>query len=168
MPVPFAYFHATKLLLLSALLIVSYSLVEIDITPGSGFWNLIISMVVFTVISGINIGLQAIAIRMSDPFGDDDTDFNIEAMLANAYNNVMELMVDKRALQQSHMPHQMINPLRAEGRGLRRWERLSNEPVDLPPGANGVGERRLNSASYAVGVGLSSPSGEPAYNRLSV
>ena len=42
------------------------------------------------------IGLQSIAVRMSDPFGDDDTDFNVDGMLANAYNTAIELLVDER------------------------------------------------------------------------
>ena len=46
--------------------------------------------------TGIMIGLQSIAVRMSDPFGDDDTDFNVDGMLANAYNTAVELLVDER------------------------------------------------------------------------
>ena len=107
MPVPFAYFHATKLLLLSALtmastpphlshvcasplcvhdrraldlsapsllphtslsprlcLQVSYSLVELEEAAiSTSRWSLVVSMCVFAVISGIMIGLQAIAVR---------------------------------------------------------------------------------------------------------
>ena len=52
MPVPFAYFHATKLLLLSALGFLSYSLVEVTEAHGHSAYSLLLSLVVFVVISG--------------------------------------------------------------------------------------------------------------------
>jgi len=135
MPVPFAYFHATKLLLLSALAIVSYSLVEIELSAGYGNWNIVISITVFTVIAGIMIGLQAIAVRMSDPFGDDDTDFPIDLMLSNAYNNAIEMLLDERGGMSGKIPSDMQNPLLESGSMKRRWSNLTDGHAPPPNNA---------------------------------
>jgi len=157
MPVPFAYFHATKLLLLTALSIISYSLVEIVESPGAtgedsgqsrqsastwgGAWapEMVLSLCVFSVISGIMIGLQAIAVRMSDPFGDDDTDFNLDSMIASAYNTAMDILLDEHELEHSKLPKAMNNPLLRRGskaraasmmcRSPRTWAQLTSDKL---------------------------------------
>ena len=53
MPVPFAYFHATRILLLSALLFLGYALVEVEEATEPTLAKMIISLVVYSVISGI-------------------------------------------------------------------------------------------------------------------
>jgi len=111
MPVPFAYFHATKLLLLSSLSIVSYSLVQLVEHEDQSLGSLAISLAVFTVISGIMIGLQSIAVSMADPFGDDDTDFNVDAFMGTAYQTVVELLRDQNPPMRSRMPPKIPNPL---------------------------------------------------------
>ena len=54
-----------------------------------------------TVLSYVSVlaaflGLKAVAIKMSDPFGDDEIDFDIEGMLASAYANSVALLQDER------------------------------------------------------------------------
>jgi len=140
MPVPYAYFHATKLLLLSALMIISYSLIEEEVrfdiveddTPiflRRDEWNLVISLAVYVVISGIMIGLHAIGVRMSDPFGDDDTDFDIEAMLSSAYNTCFEILADDRGTMVDDMPRGLINPLRSKD-SVHAARRLSHAVIN--------------------------------------
>ena len=65
-PVPFPYFHILKLLLLVALLILSYALVEL---LNAQFF---LSLGCYTVSLMIMLGLQGISIGMSDPFGNDE------------------------------------------------------------------------------------------------
>lgn len=101
MPVPFAYFHVLKLLLIISLVLTSYALVELEHA------QVLMSMIVFTIITVIMIGLQAVAVAMSDPFGDDDIDFDLEAFLKGAYDNAVALITDQRVALHNTLPADM-------------------------------------------------------------
>ena len=47
------------------------------------------SLAVYTVVAGVMVGLQEIAVAMSDPFGDDKTDFDTRRLMEDAYNNMV-------------------------------------------------------------------------------
>jgi len=47
-------------------------------------------MLNFLVMLFTMLGLQEIAVAMSDPFGDDDADFDTSRLIAHAYDNVVE------------------------------------------------------------------------------
>jgi hypothetical protein len=47
---------------------------------------------------------------MSNPFGDDDTDFNLEAMLAGAFKNSVAILKDPRPPAGSNLDG-LINPV---------------------------------------------------------
>ena len=83
-PVPFAYFHVLKLQMLVVLMLVSYALVNVFV----GEWPFVILS--FFILCICMLGLQEIAVAMSDPFGDDDTDFDTTKLLERTYNNVLE------------------------------------------------------------------------------
>ena len=42
------------------------------------------------------LGLKEVAVAMSDPFGDDDIDFDTTGMLSGAYNNAVACLQDSR------------------------------------------------------------------------
>ena len=46
----------------------------------------------YFVVSGTMIGLEEVAVAMSDPFGDDDTDFDTDHMVSKAYNNAVAML----------------------------------------------------------------------------
>jgi len=116
-PVPFAYFHVLKLLMVLSLLIISYAL--IDLLAGEA----LLSYIVFGLSSLVMIGLSELAIAMSDPFGDDQADFNLEAFLESVYDNAVGFLTEDRSLRHSGLPVEMHNPL--DEPWLRRW---SNDP----------------------------------------
>jgi len=112
-PVPFAYFHVLKLLMVLSLLIISYAL--IDLLAGEA----LLSYIVFGLSSLVMIGLSELAIAMSDPFGDDQADFNLEAFLESVYDNAVGFLTEDRSLRHSGLPVEMHNPL--DEPWLRRW-----------------------------------------------
>mmetsp|Transcript_12800 Transcript_12800/g.33547 ORF Transcript_12800/g.33547 Transcript_12800/m.33547 type:complete len:454 (-) Transcript_12800:254-1615(-) len=87
--VPFPYFHVLKLLLVISLLLMSSSLTSL--LEGSP----ISSILVFGIVSTINLGLEAISIDMADPFGDDATDFDTDEMMRHSYTNCISLLRDE-------------------------------------------------------------------------
>ena len=48
---------------------------------------------------------------MSDPFGDDDLDFDTEKFLRTAYNSAISMLRDRRRINQTRVPIELINPL---------------------------------------------------------
>jgi len=102
-PVPFPYFHVLTLLLVLDLLLISYGLVTLNFT-----WYL--TAVIYTIICLIFLGLKEVAVAMSDPFGDDAIDFDLEAMLSGAYKNAVALLRDTRA-SDGHAIGDLINPI---------------------------------------------------------
>lgn len=57
---------------------------------------------------------------MSDPFGDDDVDFDLEAFLRSAYDNSVALLNDERVPCEEVTPNDLDNPL--ANPELRHWD----------------------------------------------
>jgi hypothetical protein len=53
---------------------------------------------------------QQVAVAMSDPFGDDDIDFDLEAMLSGAYKNAVACLRDQRTTDGDDLG-ELINPI---------------------------------------------------------
>ena len=87
-PIPFAYFHALKLSVLSILFVVAFWMV--DLLPGA----YLASISAFAMFELIMLGLLEVAVAMSDPFGDDDVDFDTKKMTNGAYKNALVLLRD--------------------------------------------------------------------------
>jgi len=102
-PVPFPYFHVLTLLLVLDLLLISYGLVTLDFT-----WYL--TAAIYAIICVAFLGLKEVAVAMSDPFGDDAIDFDLEAMLSGAYKNAVALLRDTRA-SDGNAIGDLINPI---------------------------------------------------------
>jgi len=103
-PVPFPYFHVLTVLLVIDLMLISYALVNLEGTP----WYL--TSLVYVICCFAFLGLREVAVAMSNPFGDDAIDFDLEAMLAGAYKNCVALLRDTRRSDGSNIEG-LTNPL---------------------------------------------------------
>ena len=88
-PVPFCYFHILTVLQILNLTWISYGLATMDI-----HW--ILAVILFPLVCVAFLGLKEVGVAMSDPFGDDDTDFDTEALLNAAYQNAIACLKDTR------------------------------------------------------------------------
>lgn len=82
-PVPFVYFHILKLMMLVVNSLIAYELVNVFQD------HFFLSMITFSVVASMLIGLSAIASAMSDPFGKDDTDFDTHRLCQDAIANAI-------------------------------------------------------------------------------
>ena len=137
-PVPFPYFHVLKLLMLAALLILSYALVELVDA------HRVLSLTIYSITLLIMIGLQQVAIGMSDPFGDDEVDFDLEAFVRSAYDNSVALLLDQRMPLGDTLHSELRNPLSRENVDLRMYHAipgsgLSDKSLETPRAIAGAG-----------------------------
>lgn len=113
-PVPLAYFHLLKLMLTFVNALISYTLIGVfqeELTVGLvGFVFIILAL----------LGLQEIAIAMSDPFGRDYDDFDTEQICLNAYGNAVEY------LRERDVKMQPFDKLDATEEAIRRNPLLSS------------------------------------------
>ena len=86
-PVPFPYFHMLTLLLFADLLAISWSLVTLGFHP-------LLTVLIYMLLCLLFIGLKEVAVQMSNPFGDDTVDFDVERFLRSAYNNSVAMLQD--------------------------------------------------------------------------
>lgn len=106
-PVPFPYFHALVLLITVVLVLVSYALVvNTSMAPE-------ITALIYVMVCTIFLGLKEVAVAMSDPFGDDDVDFDLEKMLKGAYTNAVALLRDDRRPLGTDLDN-LINPITSD------------------------------------------------------
>ena len=122
-PVPYAYFHILKFMTFVALALVSLALIEVEAGVD------VMSIVVFAITSMILIGLQCVAVAMSDPFGDDDLDFDLPAFVSAAYDNAIAILVDQRVTLHDRLPQSIDeNPLNDSegGKRVRTWAVLTD------------------------------------------
>ena len=59
-------------------------------------FNTTLTVMIYAVIVISFLGLREVAVALSDPFGDDDVDFDVEGMLAAAHKNSVALLQDER------------------------------------------------------------------------
>lgn len=118
-PVPYPYFHTLKLLLLLSLMVVGYAQVQLL----NDKW--VTSLPLYAMVCGIMIGLQEVAIAMSDPFGDDAIDLDVPGYLRSANTNAVAFLSlfqqQRPAGQHTPLTPGMDNPLIvSKGGGSRR------------------------------------------------
>ena len=86
-PVPFPYYHGLNLLVMCNLGLISWTLISMDFdTP--------LTAITYVLIATSFFGLKQVAVQMTDPFGDDAIDFDIEGMLAASFRNSVILLKD--------------------------------------------------------------------------
>lgn len=106
-PVPFPYFHILTVLLQVDLLLISYSCVCNEAEGASTPFT----AVVYFVICLVFLGLREVAIAMSDPFGVDDTDFDLESILSRTYKNAIACLKDERRHHGTSLAASLKNPV---------------------------------------------------------
>jgi hypothetical protein len=162
MPVPYAYYHLLRLLNLIALSLISLSLVEMEEDEYA------MALGVFFVICTIMIGIQKVAVAMSDPFGSDDLDFDLDALVGSSYDNAIALIVDQRTALHEHLPASMeTNPLAntEAAKRARTWAELrgnnSTGLVDETPTP-----RNTSLSGSWVRKSQATPPGSSGYQQL--
>ncbi len=70
-----------------------------------------LTLFIYVIILSAFLGLKEVAVAMSDPFGDDEIDFDTNGMLKSAYNNALACLNNKRDLAGSKLDGLDINPL---------------------------------------------------------
>lgn len=91
MPMPFQYFHLLKTAVLANLLLWAYVMAITDS---------IFSVFVYFMAEMMLMGLMELASQLSDPFGDDDVDFDLDAWCASC-------LADQVVLTQFEFPKSM-------------------------------------------------------------
>jgi len=102
-PVPFPYFHVLTVLLNMDLLLISYAFVTLN-------FHAAITSCIYSVICMVFLGLREVAVAMSNPFGDDEIDFDLEKMLAGAFKNAIAILRDPRPVAGSEL-NGLVNPV---------------------------------------------------------
>jgi len=102
-PVPFPYFHVLTALLILDLLLISYAFVTM-------MFHAAITSCIYFVICTIFLGLKEVAVAMSNPFGDDAIDFDLEKMLAGAFKNSVAILKDQHIVAGGQL-HGLTNPV---------------------------------------------------------
>jgi len=157
-PVPFPYFHVVKLMLVVTLTLVGWALVTL-LEGSPGF-----IMICFCLFALIEIGLQEISAAMSDPFGDDDIDFDTEGLLASAYNNAIAYLREGKEICGSALPPGIENPLDPMRLEDRKW----SKPAHLNKKEAGAFNRRLSAGIHLCGGDSGSAAGRLVGARPSV
>ena len=111
-PVPFPYFHLLNMMLIIQLGLTAYALATKVIWQFGVIMMLIISLVL--------LGMRGLAVQLSNPFGDDSVDFNLESFMSGAYKNALSyLREDEHQPSLGAMPsNEMRNPLLGQGNPL--------------------------------------------------
>jgi len=123
-PVPFPYFHVLTLLLVLDMSLISYGLATMLST------SIPFAVLVYVVILLAFLGLKEVAVAMSDPFGDDAIDFDLEAMLSASYKNAVALLRDTRTSDGEDMG-ELLNPI------TNRDARFTIASLEMDGGAPG-------------------------------
>ena len=91
-PVPFPYFHLLNLMLVIQLALTAYAL------ASKLQWQF--GLIMMVVISLVLLGMRGLAVQLSNPFGNDSVDFNIERFMGGAYKNAVAYL----AVDTDHRP----------------------------------------------------------------
>jgi len=89
-PVPFPYFHVINFMLSINLVLVAYALCFVDS---------IMTVPLYLVVCLVLQGLKECAVALSDPFGGDAVDFDVDLFLANILSNTRALIAKDAAFQ---------------------------------------------------------------------
>jgi len=125
MPVPFPYFHLLNFLMIANLVLIAYAAV--------GLGSIILSSSCVFFATMVLIGMRAVAIALSDPFGDDFTDLDLEKYMKAMYMEaVHQLQAPTNATLSSRVPPKLdteehFNPLN-EPASKMKWQYAAAGP----------------------------------------
>lgn len=117
-PVPFPYFHLLNCILLVQLLLISYALAGVG--SGTGALAPYFSIGIMAFITIVLLGMRGLAVQLSNPFGNDAVDFEIEKFLKGSYTNAVahlreaEVRVDVGSMPTSRMRNPVGPTISAE------------------------------------------------------
>lgn len=128
-----------------------YAFVDIfETEDGVGLWW--VSVSTFAVVTGMLLGLQEIAVAMSNPFGDDATDFDTRTLCRDATDNAIAYLTMAARYETPKAYHLMgneegiVNPLL----GVKSFRLTSDEASmasvsgEEPP-PSGTGAQKTNA-----------------------
>jgi len=130
-PVPWPYFHLLNLMVLLVLTLVAYGLV--------GLGHVALTTTVHAVICTIFIGLKNLSVALSDPFGDDTTDFQVEVFLGGSYKNALAHLKDEYITYGHKVPDGLHNPLVDGDMAYKERDKLSVDHSFLAMAGGAVG-----------------------------
>jgi len=145
-PVPFPYFHLIQLFMLFNLFLYSYTLVSDETMAGA------LGCFIYCVYVLMLFGLKEVAVAMSDPFGDDDIDFDLEPMLAGSYNNAIASLRDVRAPLVGLLPPDWHNPISDRDTLPESVYHARPKPVPKKEGLEWAFEAALPGALSTMGL----------------
>ena len=73
-------------------MLISYAFVHIFESEPGEYSMHYVSVITYAIVAGMLLGLQEIAVSMSNPFGDDATDFDTRTLCHDAYNNAVSYL----------------------------------------------------------------------------
>ena len=126
-PVPFPYFHLLNVMLLVQLMALAYSLA--CLSDNRPYFSIPIMVMVSTVL----IGMRGLAVQLSNPFGEDSVDFEIEAFMKGAYTNAVAHLKSEKPDTFNQVPAGVNNPLMDSFQGTKTAWRKPDSNVQLPP-----------------------------------
>ena len=144
-PVPFPYFHILTLMIVVILTIISYGLTFLG--------NPVLIFVVFFLAAASLIGLKEVAVALSDPFGEDAVDFEVDKFISASYRDCLALLADndvpraRRQRSAAALPDGLKNPLGEEG-GLRAAVELAAADASRPPAHSVSIDDRHSSGAF--------------------
>jgi len=106
LPMPFQYYHIMNLMLMLNLTLWSYTfgIMESNFAP-----------VVFFFVQLMFQGLRELAVALSDPFGDDETDFPLNEWMTQLYLKIHTLVEDEFPFDKDIGAHQGLLPTVKKG-----------------------------------------------------
>jgi predicted membrane chloride channel (bestrophin family) len=126
-PVPFPYFHLLNIMLLVQLLLLAYA---IACTPGNKPY---FSIPIMVLVSIVLIGMRGLAVQLSNPFGEDSVDFEIESFMKGAYTNAVAHLKSEKPETYNQVPAGLSNPLLDTFAGApTAWKKPASN-IQLPP-----------------------------------
>jgi len=94
-PVPFPYYHTLTLMLSLNLLLMAYAMIE---------FNSVMTIPCFFIICLVCLGLKETAVALTDPFGDDQVDFDTDAFMSNMLEGAKHIISPSAEFSTVNMP----------------------------------------------------------------
>lgn len=90
LPMPFMYYHIMNVMLIINLSLWAYGLAVL---------NSFFAPVIFCFVQLMFQGIRELSIQLSDPFGDDETDFPLDEWMTALYNRVYDLIEEEHDIR---------------------------------------------------------------------
>lgn len=160
-PVPFPYFHLLSIMLTIQLLLLAYT------TATWKSVNPFFGIPVVAIVSVVLIGMRSLAVQLSNPFGHDSVDFDIERFMRAAFDNAIAHLKAERKVCAGEQPRGIRNPLLLDpSRTLGNSGKALPPAAPMPPPAAGgaKGAKGAKAKKKEAAGGSSRDLMDPAYS----